>query len=127
MQRFVGEVAGEQGKDHFNTVLKHAMKGSNQYQRAISVMYDLGGFEPGTDRDEAFLLADAQYIMDTYKLKDRNQQKFYLHEDGKPLLALWGRIRGETFRRERHHQPGECLERTGLEYHAGRKRRLAHT
>ena len=90
MQRFVGEVAGEQGKDHFNTVLKHAMKGSNQYQRAISVMYDLGGFEPGTDRDEAFLLADAQYIMDTYKLKDRNQQKFYLHEDGKPLLALWG-------------------------------------
>lgn len=53
-------------------------------------MYDLDGFEPGTDRDEAFLLADAQYIMDTYKLKDRNQQKFYLHEDGKPLLALWG-------------------------------------
>mgnify|MGYP007005800368 CR=1 FL=1 len=90
MQRFVGEVAGEQGKDHFNTVLKHAMKGSNQYQRAISVMYDLGGFEPGTDRDEAFLLADAQYIMDTYKLKDRNQQKFYCTKTVSPYLPSGG-------------------------------------
>lgn len=28
--------------------------------------------------------------MDTYQLLDRNQQKYYLYEDGKPLLALWG-------------------------------------
>ncbi|MEI3468468.1 MAG: hypothetical protein V8Q76_06755 [Bacteroides intestinalis] len=45
MQRFVGEViSNPDGKDHFDMVLKHAMKGSNQFQRAISVMYDLGGF-----------------------------------------------------------------------------------
>lgn len=90
MQRFVGEVINNPaGADHFNTVLKHSMKGSNQYQRAISVMYDLGGFmENGNDVNA--LLVDAQYIMDTYNLKERNQQKYYLYEDGKPLLALWG-------------------------------------
>lgn len=90
MQRFVGEVINNPaGKDHFDKVLEHAMKGSNQYGRAISVMYDLGGFmENG--RDEKTVLADAQKIMDKYNLKDRTQQKFYLHEDGKPLLALWG-------------------------------------
>lgn len=90
MQRFVGEVIfNSDGKDHFDTVLKHAMKGSNQYQRAISVMYDLGGYMEGGRNAEA-VLADAQAIMDTYKLKDRTQQKYYLYEDGKPLIALWG-------------------------------------
>lgn len=90
MQRFVGEVINNSdGKDHFDMVLKHAMKGSNQFQRAISVMYDLGGFMEG-NRDESALLADAKAIMDTYQLLDRNQQKYYLYEDGKPLLALWG-------------------------------------
>lgn len=90
MQRFVGEVINNpDGKDHFDMVLKHAMKGSNQYQRAISIMYDLGGFMEGS-RDESAVLADAQAIMDLYQLKDRSQQKFYLYEDDKPLLALWG-------------------------------------
>ena len=41
-------------------------------------------------RDESAVLADAQAIMDLYQLKDRSQQKFYLYEDDKPLLALWG-------------------------------------
>lgn len=45
MQRFVGEVINNpDGKDHFDKVLESAMKGSNTYQRAICVMYDLGGF-----------------------------------------------------------------------------------
>lgn len=52
-------------------------------------MYDLGGFQEGA-RDESAVLADAQAIMDLYQLKDRSQQKFYLYEDSKPLLALWG-------------------------------------
>ena len=43
MQRFVGEIQDAKHKDHFDTVLKHAMKGSNEYGRAIAVMYDMGG------------------------------------------------------------------------------------
>ncbi len=84
MQRFVGEVIDNpQGEDHFNKVLASAMKGSDQYQRAIAVMYDLGGYEPGRyDK----VLNDARTIHDSYASK----QKYYLHENGKPMIALWG-------------------------------------
>mgnify|MGYP003556354177 CR=1 FL=1 len=84
MQRFVGEVIDNpDGKDHFNKVLANAMKGSDQYQRAIGVMYDLGGYNPY--RYEK-VLADAQFLYDTYA----STQKYYIHENGKPMLALWG-------------------------------------
>jgi hypothetical protein len=88
MQRFVGEVIDNpDGKDHFDTVLRHAMEASNTHQRAICVMYDLGGFTPAR---LSKTLADAQAIMDTYQLKDRTKQKFYLHQKDKPLITLWG-------------------------------------
>ncbi len=91
MQRFVGEVVNNSdGKEHFNKVLDHAMKASNQHQRAICVMYDLGGYEPRSRNNTAAVLADTQEILDKYNLKDRNQQKFYLHHNGKPLIVLWG-------------------------------------
>ncbi|MDR0937796.1 MAG: xylosidase [Mediterranea sp.] len=92
MQRFVGEVVNNpHGKDHFDKVLASAMKGSNQYQRAICVMYDLGGFMDGETRNTVNeVLADAQSIMDTYRLKNRNTQKFYLYQNGKPMIVLWG-------------------------------------
>ena len=84
MQRFVGEVIDNpDGKDHFDKVLASAMDGSDQYQRAIAVMYDLGGYNPA--RFEK-VVADAQAIYDTYASK----RKYYLHENGKPLIALWG-------------------------------------
>lgn len=84
MQRFVGEVIDNpDGKDHFNKVLANAMKGSDQYQRAIGVMYDLGGYNPNRyDK----VLTDAQFLYDTYA----STQKYYIHENGKPMLALWG-------------------------------------
>jgi len=88
MQRFVGEVIDNpDGKDHFDTVLSHAMEASNIHQRAICVMYDLGGFQP--DRLNK-TLDDAQAIMDKYLLKDRSKQKFYLYQNEKPLIVLWG-------------------------------------
>ncbi|MCM1139944.1 MAG: glycoside hydrolase family 71/99-like protein [Muribaculum sp.] len=84
MQRFVGEVIDNpQGADHFDKVLASAMKGSDQYQRAISVMYDLGGYRPYLLNK---VVADAQKIYDNYA----SRQKYYLHENGKPMIALWG-------------------------------------
>lgn len=84
MQRFVGEVIDNPaGEDHFNTVLAHAMKGSDQYQRAIAVMYDLGGYTP--ERLDK-VVNDAKDIYDKYA----STKTFYLHENGKPLIALWG-------------------------------------
>lgn len=92
MQRFVGEVINNpDGKDHFDKVLASAMKGSNLYQRAICVMYDLGGFMDGGVRNTvAEVLADAQNIMDTYQLKNRDVQKYYLYQNDKPMIVLWG-------------------------------------
>lgn len=91
MQRFVGEVIDNpDGKDHFDKVLESAMEGSNTHQRAICVMYDLGGFKSGNNRGTSAVLADAQAIMDKYQLKDRNKQKFYLYHNSKPLITLWG-------------------------------------
>ncbi len=91
MQRFVGEVVDNpDGKDHFDKVLESAMDASNTHQRAICVMYDLGGFMSGNSRGTSQVLADAQAIMDKYQLKDRTKQKFYLHQNGKPLITLWG-------------------------------------
>lgn len=88
MQRFVGEVIDNpDGKDHFDKVLESAMEGSNTHQRAICVMYDLGGFQP--DRLTK-VLTDAQSIMDKYQLKDRTKQKFYLYQNSKPMIVLWG-------------------------------------
>ena len=88
VQRFVGEVIDNpDGKDHFDTVLRHAMEASNTHQRAICVMYDLGGFIP---ERLGKTLADAQSIMNVYQLKDRTKQKYYLHQNGKPLITLWG-------------------------------------
>ncbi|WP_298646185.1 glycoside hydrolase family 71/99-like protein [uncultured Proteiniphilum sp.] len=88
MQRFVGEVIDNpSGKNHFDAVLGYAMEASNTHQRALCVMYDLGGFVP--DR-LAKTLDDAQTIMNTYQLKDRTKQKFYLHQNGKPLITVWG-------------------------------------
>lgn len=92
MQRFVGEVVNNpDGKDHFNKVLASAMKASNQYQRAICIMYDLGGFEPKNRNTVDAVLADTRELVDTYHLFDRNAgQKYYLYENGKPLIVLWG-------------------------------------
>ena len=92
MQRFVGEVIDNpDGKDHFDKVLRSAMKGSNQYDRAVCIMYDLGGFEPSAGRTVAKVVADATDLASTYKLFDRSAgQKYYLYENGKPLIVLWG-------------------------------------
>ncbi len=88
MQRFVAEVVDNpDGKDHFDMVLNHAMEASNRYQRAICVMYDLGGFLP---ERIGKTLEDAQAIMNKYQLRDRTKQKFYLYQDGKPLITVWG-------------------------------------
>ncbi len=95
MQRFVGEVINNpDGKAHFDHVLEHAMKGSNQYQRAIAVMYDLGGYntkDPNSATGTSALLADLAELESKYHFTNRDAgQKFYLYHNGKPLIALWG-------------------------------------
>lgn len=89
MQRFVVETCGNKstGKTHFNQVLENAMDASNEYKRAICIMYDLSGSDQsGIEK----MVEDAQNLYDKYELGTRNKQKYYLYENGKPLLAIWG-------------------------------------
>jgi len=91
MQRFVAEaVDNPNSQNHFNKVLENAMKASNKYARAICVMYDLGGFKKTASRSVEALVADAYSIYDKFSLGDRDVQKYYLYQNGKPLIALWG-------------------------------------
>jgi glycoprotein endo-alpha-1,2-mannosidase len=45
VQRFIGDVQRPTGRNHNNVVLGNALKYSEKYHRAISVMYDLSGMQ----------------------------------------------------------------------------------
>lgn len=91
VQRFVSEVVkNSTGKQHFDKVLQSAMKASNHYRRAIAVAYDLSGGLGYGGRTVQMVLEDAAAIKDRYSLADRSAQKYYIYENGKPLVCVWG-------------------------------------
>lgn len=87
MQRFIAELKREKGKLHFNAVLEHAMTAAKKYDRAICVMYDLSGMQPG---DEQVLLKDLDELDQKYNLLAGTTCPTYLHHNGKPLIVVWG-------------------------------------
>jgi len=87
MQRFVAEIRNPGGKHHFNTVLDNAMKAATRYDRAICIMYDLSGMGPG---DEQIVLSDIDELSQKYDLLGGSKYPTYLHENGKPLVVIWG-------------------------------------
>jgi hypothetical protein len=87
MQRFVGEVRNPQGKRHFNKVLESALKASEKYGRAISIMYDLSGCSPD---DVAFAEQDWNELQRLFSLFDNTKHPTYVRHNGKPLVAIWG-------------------------------------
>ncbi|QRR01425.1 glycoside hydrolase family 71/99-like protein [Dyadobacter sandarakinus] len=87
MQRFVGEVKSEKGKNHFNKVLANALKASKKYGRALSIMYDLSG---SSSADMDFLAKDWEELQQQFALFDNIKNPTYLRHNGRPLLAIWG-------------------------------------
>jgi len=87
MQRFVAEIRGRSGRNHFNTVLSNALKSSQKYKRAIAVMYDLSGM--GGDVGEV-LINDWKNLVDSMKITRRGNKQTYLYHNGKPLVVIWG-------------------------------------
>ena len=74
MQRFIAEIRNESGLKHFNKVLNSAMKAANKYERAICVMYDLSGMQPG---EEKLLLKDIAEIAQRHSLKNHAKNPSY--------------------------------------------------
>ncbi|NIG54952.1 glycoside hydrolase family 71/99-like protein [Chitinophaga sp. Cy-1792] len=89
MQRFIAEVRNPSGNNHFNTVLHHAMAAAKRNDRAICIMYDLSGMNPG---EEQFLLNDLDALTKEYGLLEKSGKTSptYLHHNGKPLVTIWG-------------------------------------
>lgn len=101
MQRFVSEVRDESGRNHFNTVLHHAMNAANLYSRSISIMYDLSGMHHG---EAPFVLDDMQKLASEYHLFEHSKNPSYLYHNGKPLVAVWG----VGFNDGRKYNTGDC-------------------
>lgn len=87
MQRFVAEIRNESGMNHFTRVLDSAMKAAADNERAIAVMYDLSGMQPG---EEQVLLDDLKALSERYGLLDRDRNPSYLWHNGRPLVSVWG-------------------------------------
>ncbi|WP_457289497.1 glycoside hydrolase family 71/99-like protein [Pedobacter sp. UYP24] len=88
MQRFVTEIRGQSGRNHFNKVLSNALLSAQKYSRAISVMYDLSGCQDSVD--VPVLINDWKNLVDSLKITSRGNNQSYLYHNGKPLVVLWG-------------------------------------
>jgi glycoprotein endo-alpha-1,2-mannosidase len=88
MQRFVSEIRGKSGRNHFNTVLANSLQFANKYGRAISVMYDLSGCRDSID--VPVLINDWKYLVDSLKVTNQGKDQSYLYHNSKPLVVLWG-------------------------------------
>lgn len=84
MQRFLASLRTEKGKENYNDILTAALDASNKYGRAVCVMYDLSGI---TSSEIGMLQEDWKELSGKYGITSREN---YLHQDGKPLVAVWG-------------------------------------
>ena len=84
LQRFIGEVSNESGRNHFNAVLSSARKGAKEYGRVYGVMYDLSGMRAG---GADTLINDWKSLYDATKLTTDGR---YVRHNNKPVVVLWG-------------------------------------
>lgn len=86
VQRFVVSVKGEKLIRNSDAILRQALEAAEKYSRALCVMYDLSGMQPG---DEQVLIDDWKKLTGEMRLTSR-PDNHYLHHGGKPLVAVWG-------------------------------------
>jgi len=87
MQRFASQINNSVARELSDKVLASAMKASNQYDRAICMMYDCVGLGSECSVDQ--FIEDIRQVSQQYKFFDREAgQKYYLYHNGKPLIAL---------------------------------------
>jgi hypothetical protein len=87
MQRFVGEIKSESGRNHFNKVLQSASKAALDYDRTIAIMYDLSGMR---SEDVNVLIEDWKKLKAQYGYDQRTRYSNYLFCNDRPVVAIWG-------------------------------------
>jgi hypothetical protein len=88
MQRFFDVTRNEHSRREGRVILSNALKSSQTHGRAIAVMYDLSGLNPGEDCSS--VIADWKELVDELKLTSQGDDQTYLYHRGKPLVAIWG-------------------------------------
>ena len=89
MQRFFNVTREGSGKKESATILSNALEAASKYKRAIAVMYDLSGLR-GKGEDCSSIIEDWKYLIDTLKVTRQSGANTYLHENGKPVVCIWG-------------------------------------
>lgn len=87
MQRFVSEIKSKSGLDHFNKVLNSASKSALEFDRTISVMYDLSGM---TSDDVDIVISDWKNLLSKHQYHKRDKYTNYLFYKNKPVVSIWG-------------------------------------
>ncbi|MEX0642243.1 MAG: glycoside hydrolase family 71/99-like protein [Pirellulales bacterium] len=87
VQRFAVETFHPRNLDHCTTVLAHCREGANRHGRVYAVMYDLSGLGAG---QMSRVIDDWKLLVDRMRLGRDANDRAYLHERGKPVVAVWG-------------------------------------
>jgi len=89
VQRFFNNARKENGNSESSQVVKNAFEAASKYKRAIAVMYDLSGLR-ASGEDCSAIIEDWKYLVDSLRVTNQKGAKTYLHENGKPVVAIWG-------------------------------------
>ncbi len=88
VQRFFGGLRSVESRKRSRVVLENAIKSSQKYGRAISVMYDLSGLRDNGENCDA-IIQDWKELVDDLKVTSQSTN-YYLYHRGKPLVVIWG-------------------------------------
>jgi len=89
MQRFFDNTRKENRGNESVSILKNALEAASKHKRAIAVMYDLSGLK-GKGEDCSSIIEDWKYLVDELKVTYQASGSTYLHDHGKPVVAIWG-------------------------------------
>jgi len=103
VQRFAVETFRPSNRTHCNSVLMHCREGANSNGRAYAVMYDLSGLQAG---QMGQVMDDWKSLVDQMHIARDERDRAYLHEGGKPVVAVWG----VGFNDGRRYTLDECEE-----------------
>ena len=89
MQRFFDNTRPGAGRTESVRILQNALASASKYKRAIAVMYDLSGLR-ARGEDCSSIIEDWKYLVDSIRVTRQSGANTYLHEDGRPVVCIWG-------------------------------------
>ena len=89
IQRSVTALNNTRNLHHDDQVLKNSLIASQQFHRAIAIMYDFSGMNE-ENKDYEVVIRDWKHLVDSFRLAGGGNRQTYLYHHGKPLVGIWG-------------------------------------